>query len=94
MRAVMNAYAQLIDERVGTEDVVMVAAAWGVPPWVIYDARRGRAKKPSIQHLTAIAAGCGMTVEQFLERIAPPKENGRRAPGGRRGSGKATASIS
>ena len=80
-----------IDEALKGRTIAQLAREWEMPRWVLDDLRHGRLKMPKAVYLLRMARETGISVEDL---ITPPKENGRRAPGGRRGSGKATASIS
>ena len=86
----MSRYAQLLSQHVGERDISKVAEEWGVPAYVLYDGLRQKTKSPSSQYVTAVAQGCGMSVEAFLAYIGE-KQRQPSPNGGRRG--KATAST-
>lgn len=67
----MSPLAEEIEGALKGRTIAALAQEWGIPRWVLDDARHNRLKMPGGPYLVAIARGMGMSVEELLEKIAP-----------------------
>jgi hypothetical protein len=89
----MKPYARLLSDYIGNDKVIEhVAEEWGVPRWVIDNGLSNNVKAPSAQYLPLVAAGLGMTVEEFVGKLSD--EAGQRTTGEPSSPRKASAGIS
>ena len=67
---VITPYHRLLDEAIGEDgNVSEIARIWGVPRYVLFDGLSEHAKRPSLEYAPLIAAGIGLSLETFLNKI-------------------------
>ena len=86
----MSTLAAEVEAALEGKSIKELAAAWGIPRWVIDELIHGRLKMPGAIYLVAIARGLGKTVEELAEQ----EERGSRPANGGRRRGRSTASVS